>query len=450
MKRRIFGLETEYGLTCTEKGSVMRSADALARFLFEKMAAFAVVPNLFLANGARLYVDTGFHPEYATPECDDLHDLVAADRAGERIIEDLVRDAEGRLPERGLRGEIRAFKNNQDCEGNSYGCHENYLVSRGTDFGMLVDALLPFLVSRQVFAGSGCVEHGPRGAEYHLSQRAQHISEPLSGGTVTARPIINTRDEPHADASRFRRLHVIVGDSNMSEAATYLKVGSTTLVLDMIEDGCLPPDLRLESPVTALRAISSDPTLTCRVPLRDGRAYTGLELQLAYLDAADEYVRRLGGDPRAGGVLARWRQVLVRLMKDPTTAADEVDWVAKKALIDHYRTRHGCALDDPRVALLDLQYHDVGAKRGLYRLLARQGRVASMVADRDVDRAMGRPPQTTRARLRGEFIRRAELRGSEYQVDWTFVRATVGGRSETVFCQDPFVAYDERVERLVA
>jgi proteasome accessory factor A len=422
----------------------------LARFLFEEVASFGLVPNLFLPNGARLYVDTGFHPEYATPECDDLCDLVASDRAGERIIEQLVRSAQRRLPERGLRGEVRAFKNNADHAGNSYGCHENYLVSRATDFGTLVEGLVPFLVSRQVFAGSGKIERGPRGVEYHLSQRAQHISEELSGGTVTSRPIINTRDEPHADASRFRRLHVIVGDSNMSEVATYLKVGATTLVLDMIEDGFLRPDLRLESPVTALRTISSDPTLTCRVPLRNGRAYTALELQLAYLDAGEEYVRRLGGDPGAEIVLARWREVLARLTKDPMTAAAEVDWVTKKALVDHYRERHGCPLDDPRIALLDLQYHDVRAERGLYRLLARQGRVASVTTDRDVDRAMGWPPQTTRARLRGEFIRRAELRGSEYQVDWSFVRAIVEGRSETVLCEDPFVAYDERVERLVA
>ena len=450
LKRRIFGVESEYGLTCTERGNTIMSADVLARHLFEDIAIFAMVPNIFLPNGARLYVDTGFHPEYATPECDDLEDLVASDRAGERIIEDLVRGAQKRLPERGVTGVIQAFKNNTDYAGNSYGCHENYLVARQTDFGTLVEALVPFLVSRVVFAGAGKIERGPRGVEYHLSQRAQHISEELSGGTVTGRPIINSRDEPHADASRFRRLHVIVGDSNMSEVATYLKVGATTLVLDMIEDGFLLEDLRLQSAVTALRVISADPTLTCRVPLRDGRWYTAIELQLSYLDASEEYVRRRGGDPRAQAVLVRWREVLEQLAKDPMTAGAEVDWVAKKALIARYRERHGCALDDPRIAMVDLQYHDVTSERGLYRLLARQGRVTSMVTGRDVDRAMGRPPQTTRARLRGEFIRRANLRGSEYQVDWTFVRTIVDGQSQTVFCHDPFVAHDERVDRLVA
>jgi proteasome accessory factor A len=450
MRRRIFGLESEYGLTCMDKGNVVLGADALARHLFEDIAAFAMVPNLFLQNGARLYVDTGFHPEYATPECDDLRDLVAADRAGERIIEGLVRDAQRRLPERGVTGQIQAFKNNTDYAGNSYGCHENYLVSRETDYVSMVDALVPFLVSRQVFAGAGKIERGPRGVEYHLSQRAQHIAEEVSGATVSGRPIINTRDEPHADASRFRRLHVIVGDSNMSEVATFLKVGATTLVLDMIEDGFLREDLRLQSSVTALRAISSDPTLTCRVPLRNGRAYTALELQLSYLDASEEYVRRAGGDALAAAVLARWRDVLARLAKDPMTAAADVDWVTKRALIERYRERHGCALDDPRVALLDLRYHDVATERGLHRLLARQGQVATVVAEQDIDRAIARPPQTTRARLRGEFIRRARLRGSEYQVDWAFVRTIVEGQSETVFCPDPFVAHDERVERLVA
>jgi proteasome accessory factor A len=236
----------------------------------------------------------------------------------------------------------------------------------------------------------------------------------------------------------------------MSEVATFLKVGATTLVLDMIEDGFLREDLRLQSSVTALRAISSDPTLTCRVPLRNGRAYTALELQLSYLDASEEYVRRAGGDALAAAVLARWRDVLARLAKDPMTAAADVDWVTKRALIERYRERHGCALDDPRVALLDLRYHDVASERGLHRLLARQGQVATVVTEQDIARAIARPPQTTRARLRGEFIRRARLRGSEYQVDWAFVRTIVEGQSETVFCPDPFVAHDERVERLVA
>jgi proteasome accessory factor A len=377
-------------------------------------------------------------------------DLVACDRAGERIVEDLVRRAQRRLPEHGITGHVRAYKNNTDSAGNSYGCHENYLVSRDTSFGYLVETLIPFLVTRQIFTGAGRVHHGPDGYEYHLSQRALHISDEISGSTVSGRPIINTRDEPHADAGRFRRLHVIVGDSNMSEVTTYLKVGTTALVLDMIEDGYLSRDLRLESPIAALRAISADPLLRERVPLRNGRSYTALELQLIYLEASEDHVRRLGGDPGAAAVLSRWRSVLTQLAADPMGARREVDWVIKRALIDRYLARQRSSLEDPRAALLDLQYHDVQSDRGLYHLLAHHGEVERLVSDDAVERARHSPPQTTRARLRGDFIRRATLQGREYQVDWAFVRTISGEDSRTVLCQDPFVAHDERVEQLVA
>ena len=377
-------------------------------------------------------------------------DLVACDRAGERIVEDLVRRAQRRLPEHGITGHVRAYKNNTDSAGNSYGCHENYLVSRDTSFGYLVEALIPFLVTRQIFTGAGRVHHGPDGYEYHLSQRALHISDEISGSTVSGRPIINTRDEPHADAGRFRRLHVIVGDSNMSEVTTYLKVGTTALVLDMIEDGHLSRDLRLESPIAALRAISADPLLRERVPLRNGRSYTALELQLIYLEASEDHVRRLGGDPGAAAALSRWRSVLAQLAADPMGARREVDWVIKRALIDRYLARQRSSLEDPRAALLDLQYHDVQLDRGLYHLLAHHGEVEQLVSDDVVERARHSPPQTTRARLRGDFIRRATLQGREYQVDWAFVRTISGEDSRTVLCQDPFVAHDERVEQLVA
>jgi proteasome accessory factor A len=450
MRRRIFGLESEYGLTCTREGCPPVPVEILARYLFEEVVPCTLTPNIFLPNGARLYVDTGFHPEYATPECDEVLGLVACDRAGERIVEELVRRAERRLPEHGIDGHVRAFKNNTDSAGNSYGCHENYLVSRDTSFGYLVETLIPFLVTRQIFTGAGRVHRGPEGCQYHLSQRALHISDELSGSTVSGRPIINTRDEPHADAGRFRRLHVIVGDSNMSEVTTYLKVGTTALVLDMIEDGYLSRDLRLESPIAALRAISADPLLRERVPLRCGRSYTALEIQWIYLEASEDHVRRLGGDPRAAAVLSRWRAVLAQLTADPMGARREVDWVIKRALIDRYIEGRQSSLEDPRAALLDLQYHDVQSDRGLYHLLARHGEVERLVSDEAVERARHSPPQTTRARLRGDFIRRATLQGREFQVDWAFVRTISGEDSQTVLCQDPFVAHDERVEQLVA
>jgi proteasome accessory factor A len=449
MKRRILGLESEYGVTCTRGGRPVLTPEVLARHLFEAIVPTPKYPNVFLENGARLYVDTGFHPEYATPECDDLLDLVAYDRAGERIVEDLVRRADERMPEHGVTGRIQAFKNNTDSAGNSYGCHENYLVSRDTPFVPLVEALVPFLVTRQIFTGAGKILPGPGGARYCLSQRAEHISTELSGTTLSARPMINTRDEPHADCERYRRLHVIIGDSNMSEVATYLKVGTTALVLDMIEDGFVPREVGLEASVCALRAISHDPSLRERVRLTDGRAYTALEIQLVYLEACEAHVRRVGGDATALAVLARWGGVLARLARDPMAVQREADWAIKQALIDRYRAKHGCALADPHVGLLDLQYHDVRSDRGLYHLLARRGAVETLLRDEVVERATRHPPQTTRARLRGDFVRRANLRGWDYQVDWAYVR-TVGPDSETVLCPDPFLAHDARVERLAA
>ena len=449
MRRRIFGLESEYGVTCTRDGQSVLPPELLARYLFDELVPASRYPNLFLENGARLYVDTGFHPEYATPECDRLLDLVAYDRAGERLVEDLVRRADGRLPDHDVAGRIQAFKNNTDSAGNSYGCHENYLVSRDTSYSRLTEALVPFFVSRQILTGAGRIHQGAAGFEYHVSQRAEHIGDEVSGTTVAGRPIINTRDEPHADGQRFRRLHVIVGDSNMSETTTYLKVGTTALVLDMIEDEFFGASVGLESAVSALRTISRDPTLRQRVRLRDGRAYTAVEIQLVYLEACQAHARRTGADPSTTAVLRRWEDVLARLARDPMTADRDVDWVIKKRLVDRYMAKHGCALGDPRVRLIDLQYHDVRSDRGLYRLLARRGQVETLVSDEAVERATHRPPQTTRARLRGDFIRRANSRGWEYQVDWAYVRTTAP-ENQIVLCEDPFLAYDERVERLAA
>jgi proteasome accessory factor A len=242
---------------------------------------------------------------------------------------------------------------------------------------------------------------------------------------------------------------VIVGDSSMSEVTTYLKVGTTALVLDMVEDGCFREDVGLESPVGALRAISRDPTLRQRVRLRDGRAFTALELQLVYLEACQAHVCRTGGDSRAMALLSRWGDVLTRLAQDPMAVDRQVDWAIKKRLIDRYIARHGSSLGAPRVRLLDLQYHDVRSDRGLYHLLARRGEVETLVSGEVVERAMHCPPQTTRARLRGDFIRRANLRGWDYQVDWAYVRTTAP-ESQIVVCGDPFLSYDQRVERLAA
>src|SRR5437667_22761 len=290
MKRRIFGLENEYGLTCTLNGQRRPSPDNVARYLFEKVIPGARNANVFLENDARLYLDTGFHPEYATPECDDIRDLCVYDKAGERLVEDLLHQAEKRLREDGISGNILLFN-------------------------------------------------------------------------------INTRDEPHADAERYRRLHVIVGDSNMSEVATYLKVGTTAIVLDMIEEGYFDRDYSLQSPVQAIRDVSHDPTLRETVKLKDGRSMTAIEIQKEYLEACMAYYAHQPPDPVTRDVLDRWGDLLQRLEADPASCNREVDWVVKRELIEQYMAKHRLSWRDPRVSLIDLQYHDIRPFKGLYYLL---------------------------------------------------------------------------------
>src|ERR671933_2678955 len=299
VERRIFGLENEYGVTCTLRGQRRLSPDEVARYLFRRVVSWGRSSNVFLKNGARLYLDVGSHPEYATPECDSLETLVAHDKAGERILEGLVVDAEKRLHDEGIAGDIYLFKNNTDSAGNSYGCHENYLVTRHGEFSRLADILIPFLVTRQIIVGAGKVLQTPRGAIYCVSQRAEHIWEGVSSATTRSRPIINTRDEPHADAERYRRLHVIVGDSNMNECTTLLKIGSADLVLRMIEAGVVLRDLSLENPIRAIREISHDITGRRRVKLANGREASALDIQREYYGKAYDFVSRRGKEPLA-------------------------------------------------------------------------------------------------------------------------------------------------------
>src|SRR5246127_2284090 len=298
MDRRIFGLENEYGVTCTFRGQRRLSPDEVARYLFRRVVSWGRSSNVFLKNGARLYLDVGSHPEYATPECDNVVDLVTHDKAGERTLEGLLMDAERRLREEGIAGDIYLFKNNTDSAGNSYGCHENYLVGRHGEFTRLADVLIPFLVSRQIICGAGKVLQTPRGAVYCVSQRAEHIWEGVSSATTRSRPIINTRDEPHADAERYRRLHVIVGDSNMSETTTLLKIGSTDLVLEMIEAGVSFRDFALDNPIRAIREVSHDLTGRRQVRLAGGRQASALDIQREYFTRAVEHLRNRERDPQ--------------------------------------------------------------------------------------------------------------------------------------------------------
>jgi proteasome accessory factor A len=450
MDRRIFGLENEYGVTCVFRGQRRLSPDEVARYLFRRVVSWGRSSNVFLRNGARLYLDVGSHPEYATPECDSLFDLVAHDKAGERILEGLLVEAERRLREEGIAGDVHLFKNNTDSAGNSYGCHENYLVGRHGEFSRLADVLVPFLVTRQVICGAGKVLQTPRGAVYCISQRAEHIWESVSSATTRSRPIINTRDEPHADAERFRRLHVIVGDSNMSETTTLLKVGTTDLVLRMIEAGVVMRDLTLENPIRAIREVSHDITCQRKVKLANGREATALEIQREYHKKAADFIDRRGGDAVAKQVIELWGRTLEAVETQNFGLVDrEIDWITKYTLIERFRERHQIPLSSPRVAEVDLKYHDIHRERGLYYRLEKAGAVKRICRDLDIFEAKSVPPQTTRARLRGEFIRKAQERRRDFTVDWVHLKLNDQAQ-RTVLCKDPFRSVDERVDKLIA
>jgi proteasome accessory factor A len=448
--RRIFGIENEYGVTCTFKGQRRLSPDEVARYLFRKVVSWGRSSNVFLSNGARLYLDVGSHPEYATPECDDLVELVTHDKAGERILEGLLVDAQRRLHEEGIVGDIYLFKNNTDSAGNSYGCHENYLVSREGEFSRLADMLIPFLVTRQLICGAGKVVQTPRGASFSISQRAEHIWEGVSSATTRSRPIINTRDEPHADAERFRRLHVIVGDSNMSETTTLLKVASCDLVLRMIEEGVVMRDLTLENPIRAIREISHDMTGRRLVRLANGREASAWDIQAEYLTRVMDFVdRRQLRTPLIESVLDLWERTLKAVESEDLSLVErEIDWVIKYRLIERYREQNGLGLEHPRIAQLDLAYHDILRDRGLYYLLERRGAVSRVTSDLATFAAKSLPPQTTRARLRGDFIKKAQEKRRDFTVDWVHLKLNDQAQ-RTVLCKDPFRSQDERVQRLI-
>ena len=450
MQRRIYGLENEYGITCTVDGARRLSPDEVARYLFRRVVSWGRSSNVFLVNGARLYLDVGSHPEYATPECDSVVDVITHDKAGERILEQLAVSAEDRLREEGIDGDVFLFKNNTDSANNSYGCHENYMTVRNDDLSSYDEVLIPFLVSRQIWAGAGKIFENPRGgAGFCISQRAAHIWEGVSSATTRSRPIINSRDEPHADAERYRRLHVIVGDSNMSEYAGFLKVGACGFLLRMLEEpNVVFRDMTLENPTRAIREISND--LTCRRTLRlaSGREMSALDIQREFLDRALRFAERRDTTPEEDQILAMWEHVLDGIEKDPLSLHRECDWVAKHRMVESYRDRHGLALSDPRVLLLDLQYHDVNRRRSLYYLMQDRGMMERITTDEAIAAAVDEAPSTTRAKLRGDFIRRAKERRRDFTVDWVHLKLNDQAQ-RTVLCKDPFRYEDERVQKLI-
>ncbi|WP_377268360.1 depupylase/deamidase Dop [Peterkaempfera sp. SMS 1(5)a] len=439
--RRVMGIETEYGISVpghpnanamlTSSQIVNAYAAAMqrarrARWDFEEenplrdargfdLARDAAdssqltdedigLANVILTNGARFYVDHA-HPEYSAPETTNPREAVLWDKAGERIMA----AAAARAAELPGAQPIHLYKNNTDNKGASYGCHENYLMRRSTPFADIVRHLTPFFVSRQVVCGAGRVGIGQDGSAhgFQISQRADYFEVEVGLETTLKRPIINTRDEPHADAEKYRRLHVIIGDANLSEISTYLKLGTTALVLSMIEDGFINVDLAVDQPVRTLHQVSHDPSLQRLVTLRNGRTLTAVQLQMEYCELAHKYVEERYGadaDEQTRDVLDRWEDVLGRLQRDPMSLSRELDWIAKKEILEGYRNRDGLGWDNPRLHLVDLQYSDVREEKGLYNRLVARGRFERLLEESEVARAAVKPPEDTRAYFRGRCL----------------------------------------------
>ena len=462
MERRIYGIETEYGITHSAPEGRGLDADETARRLFEPVLAWGRASNVFLPNGGRLYLDVGSHPEYATAETATLGDVVAQDAAGQRIVEDLREQLQESLDAEGTEGTVHLLKNNVDSSGNSFGSHENYMISRSTGFPRLVQVLIPFLVTRQILVGAGRVHpHGPAsfgnleldtgGPSYSFSQRADHIWEGSSSATTRSRPMINTRDEPHADAQYYRRLHVINGDSSMSQTTTALKVGSTDLMLRMIEAGQILPDRTLADPAAALRSVSHDLTGRARIELAAGGSTCALELQEQYLETLTRFVDRHGAHhDRVPWLLRLWERGLRAVSEQRFDLVDtELDWAIKKKLLDSYAAAHGMDYAHPRLQQLDFAYHDTSPRHGLFQMLERRGAVASFVAPEAVTDAVHHAP-ATRASLRGRFVRAAHDAGTNYTVDWVHLKLNGASQQRTVMCKDPFATSDPLAEELIA
>ncbi len=405
-----------------------------------------IARNKTLENGARYYVDHA-HPEYSCPEVTNPHELVVHEKAGERIVEFSRREATALLPEG---TQMLLHKNNSDHKGNSYGSHENYLMDRRTSFKQIVEHLMPFFVSRQVYTGAGKVgsENRAQPCDYQLSQRADFFETEVALDTMVKRPIINTRDEPHADREKYRRLHVIVGDANMSEYTIYLRQGATAIVLAMIEDGAIDRDLSLRDPVRAIKEVSHDRSCAREVELATGKKMSAVQMQLEYLEMARKYCGTREVGPWAGDVLQKWGEVLDALERDPLELADRIDWVIKQVMIERFMERKSLAWGDPQVQLLDLQYHDLRPEKGLYYLLERQGQVERIVTDQEITKAITEPPEDTRAYFRGQCLKRY---GEEvFGVNWDSISFGIGDEPiKRVLMAEPLKGSKQHVDDLL-
>lgn len=454
--RRIMGIETEYGITASASdGQRVMSPDEIARVLFRPIVSKYSSSNIFSPNASRLYLDVGSHPEIATAECDSLSQLIAYERAGDAMVNRMAVQAEEALADEGEKRAVYLFKNNVDSAGNSYGCHENYLIGRHVVLKDLGKALLPFMITRQLICGAGMIRpaKGEEPARFVLSQRADQVWEGVSSATTRSRPIINTRDEPHGDSKRFRRMHVIVGDSNMAEPTMALKVGSTLLMLEMLEAGFEVPAFSVLEPIKHIRAIALDPTGRTELPLEGGGSTTALAVQQELCTAAERWLehREDTGTPTAelARVVDLWKRTLAAIDTQDFSDVDrEIDWVIKRSLLERYRERLGGDWSHPKLAQIDLTYHDIRPGRGLYSVLEQRGMVKRWIDDAAIDAAVDTAPRTTRAKLRGEFLAVARELDAAVTVDWTRMKVNRPEPMTEEF-SDPFVSEDPRLDGLL-
>jgi len=483
---RVFGIETEYGITIngaesldvvaesialvrsyTEHGAHMKwdyaledphrdargfrarellqDTDESAYYEIDKRRPLTfeeIKSDLVLSNGARFYNDHA-HPEYSTPECTKLRELVAHDKAGERILAECARRQNAKLPED---QELRLYKNNTDFVGHSYGCHDNYLMRRDVPWNRVVSGVLPFLITRQIFAGAGKMGIEVEGASsqpgvYQISQRSDFFSVLVSIDTMNKRPLVNTRDEPHADPNRYRRFHVIIGDANMSEWATALKVGTTAMVLELIEDGRVP-EIEIAQPIDATKSISRDQTYDWIIEMRDGRKISAIDVQRLYLQAAQKCER--AQEEETVWLLSEWESVLNDLERDVSLGRDRIDWVAKKSLLSALQEGEELAWSDPWLQAIDLEYHNINPDEGLFFELLRQGTMRRVVSEEEVKAAIFAPPETTRAYFRGRSV--AKFNAAITSIQWDEI--VFGNGREAKRVQLPEAANDGRLERL--
>ena len=405
-----------------------------------------IARNKTLVNGARYYVDHA-HPEYSCPEVTNVRDLVVHEKAGERILEVSRREANALLPEG---TQMLIYKNNSDRKGNSYGSHENYLMDRRTSFKQIVECLMPFFVTRQVYCGAGKVGSENRGhpIDYQISQRADFFETEVALDTMVKRPIINTRDEPHADREKYRRLHVIVGDANLSEYTIYLRNGATAIVLAMIEDGAITKNLSLRDPVRAIKEISHDSSCKHEFALDDGKRRNAVDIQADYLEMALAYTAKQSPDPITKDVLAKWEHAIDALRRDPMELSEKIDWVMKKAMIERFMERKSLDWNSPQVEMLDLQYHDLRPEKGLYYLLERQGRAERIVTDEEILAAVHTPPSDTRAYFRGECLKK--YGAAVFGVNWDSISFGVDSEPiKRILMAEPLKGTKAHVEDLL-